>query len=190
MIRHWRRTVRTVLILCVPLILFPGVRADAVTHILKGANVEASPEAVQAIVEAFDQAEEALHTEKLEAIMVFYSEDYRNWGLRKIDTAQIWKDIFERYDQLTSRHVFSQIVVNTEKSIAQVTCTGALFGAPLLGRKGRPFPTGLTEQQMMIDSWFEAVHYLVREDQSWKIIGHDPAGGEKGPLGASIHLLF
>ncbi|MBI3609996.1 MAG: hypothetical protein HY204_04730 [Nitrospirae bacterium] len=172
----------------VVLLLLFGGPAVAVTDIMEGAEVQADPEALKAVLAAFNRAEEALRTKNLSGITAVYSKNYQNRGLRKEETSRIWKDIFTRYDRLSSRHLFTKIVVDREKGTARVTCTGALFGVSIL-KQGRPSPTA-TEEPTHIDVWFEADHHLVLEDGDWKIIGHDPARGADDPFGAAIHLLF
>lgn len=179
------------------LILLFGVRVPAATDMMEGADVQADPEAVKAILATFDRAEEALRTESLSGIAAIYSKNYRHRGLRKEDTTRIWEDIFARYNQLSSRHAFSKIIVEKKmlgKTTARVTCTGALFGVSALKREGQPSLSALSAsggaEPVHIDVWFEAIHYLVLEDGTWKIIGHDLAGREEDPFGASIHLLF
>lgn len=167
----------TLIVLC---IVFAAGISSAATDILSGAVIQADPESVKAIIATFNRAEEALRTENLTAIMAIYSKDYQNRGLRNSETARIWQDLFARYDQLSSRHTFSKIVVDREKGTAQVVCTGALFGTSVF-KKGEP---------VRIDYWFEAVHHLVFEGGVWKIVGHDPGAGEEGSLGSAIHLLF
>jgi hypothetical protein len=174
------------------MILIGSSGALAVTDITQDAEVKADPDTVKAIRATFDRAEEALRTKNLSGIMAIYSKAYRNRGLRKEDTARIWQDIFARYDQLSSRHVFSKIVIEKKElrpATARVTCTGALYGVSVL-RKGTPSPTASGEKPIHIDVWFEATHYLVLEDGTWKIIGHDPSAGESDPFAAAIHLLF
>jgi hypothetical protein len=177
-------------IIALALILFYGDGTSAATDILEGADVQADPATVKAIQATFDRAEEALRTENLSGIMTLYSKGYQNRGLRKEDTSRIWEDLFVRYDRLSSRHVFSKIVVDKKSGTAQVTCTGALFGTSVLKREGKPSPTASLAESVQIDSWFEAVHYLVLEDGAWRIIGHDPARGEQDAFGSAIHLLF
>lgn len=153
--------------------------------------MQADPETVKAILATFNRAEEALRTESLSRIMAVYSKDYQNRGLRKEDTSRIWDDIFSRYDQLSSRHVFSRIVVDQGKNTAQVTCTGAIFGVSILRRdRIMPSPAALTAEPVQIDIWFDAVHYLVLEGDEWKIIGHDPGADKYDSFGSGIHLLF
>jgi len=174
------------------IVLLGSNGALATTDITQDAEVKADPETVKAIRTAFDRAEEALRAKNISGIMAIYSKDYQNRGLRKVDTALIWQDIFARYDQLASRHVFSKIVVEQKKPgqpTAQVICTGALYGVSVL-RKGVPSPTPSVEKPVYLDVWFEASHYLVFENGGWKIIGHDPSTGEDHPFASALHLLF
>jgi hypothetical protein len=165
------------------LVFLCGRAVPAMTDIMKGAEVRADPKTVEAILATFDRAEEALQKKSLSGMMAIYSKNYRNRGLGREDTSRIWKDIFSRYDRLSSRHLFSKVIVDREKKTARVTCTGALFGAPVIRREGAAKP-------VQVDFWFEAVHYLVLEDGSWKIIGHDPAAGGESVFESAIHLLF
>jgi hypothetical protein len=163
-------------------------KAWALTDILQGADIQADPASVKAIVAAFDEAEAALKAKDTIKMMMFYSDGYNNRGLRKQDTGQIWEDLFGRYDRLSSRHVFSKIVVDEKTNTAHVTCTGAIFGVPRFGKSPGPVPMA-DPQAVMIDSWFEAVHHLVKQNGTWKLVGHDPAKGQES-FGAAIHLLF
>jgi hypothetical protein len=166
-------------------------RAFAVTDITPDAEVKANPETVKAVRAAFDRAEEALRTKSLSGIMAIYSKDYQNRGLRKVDTVHIWEDIFARYDQLSSRHVFSKIVVEQKNGqpAAQVICTGVLYGVSIL-KSRKPAPTASIEKPLLLDAWFESTHHLIFEDGVWKINGHDPSAVEEHPFAAALHLLF
>jgi hypothetical protein len=173
-------------------IVIGGGAALAVTDITLDAEIKANPETIKAIRATFDRAEEALRTKSLSGIMAIYSKDYQNRGLRKVDTSLIWQDIFDRYDQLSSRHVFSKITVRKEKgepASAEVVCTGVLYGVSVL-KKGKPAPAASSEKLLYLDAWFETTHYLILENGDWKIIGHDPSKAEEHPFAAALHLLF
>ena len=123
------------------LILLLTVRANAITDVMEGAEVQAHPETVKEILATFDRAEKALRTENIDGIMAVYSKNYKHRGLRKVDTSRIWKDILERYDRLSSQHVFTKIVVEQKtpgKALARVSCTGALFGVLVKKKEGKP----------------------------------------------------
>lgn len=109
-------------------VFFVAGSASAWVEISKKAEVRADQDDMDAILNTFDQAEEALQAENLSVIMSVYSDGYLNRGLRKEETSRIWQDLFNRYDRLSSRHLFSRIVVDPNGKTAKVTCTGALFG--------------------------------------------------------------
>jgi len=162
----------------IPLLFVAGTAFSA-TDIASNAEIVADEKSLNGILITFQEAEKSLQKEHLPGIMRIYSGNYENRGINKPTLKAIWQDIFARYDRLSSRHLFSKIIVDKEKGTAQVTCTGALFGASILNKEGA----------LSIDHWFEAVHYLTWEKGGWKIIGHDPAGGASG-FGSAIHLLF
>ena len=170
------------LFLMISIFLIKGP-ASALTEISKKGEIRADQETVDAIVDTFNHAEQALERERLSAVMAVYSEGYQNRGLRKEETSRIWEDLFNRYDQLSSRHFFSRIIVDPSGKTATVTCTGALFGVPT-------FRKGTGAEPVQIDSWFEANHYLVLEGGEWRIVGHDPSAKERDLFGSAIHLLF
>lgn len=157
--------------------------ASALVEISKQAEIRADQDEIDAILDTFDQAEEALEAENLSVIMTIYSDGYQNRGLRKEDTSRIWQDLFNRYDRLSSRHHFSRIILDPDGTKAKVTCTGALFGVSVFKKGARPEP-------VQIDTWFEANHYLVLEEGEWRIVGHDPSEKERDLFGSAIHLLF
>jgi hypothetical protein len=62
---------------------------------------------------------------------------------------------------------------------AEVTCTGALWG---IGTE--------SGQKVTIDSWSDEVHYLVKEDGKWRIIGNAGVAPETPRFGHAPHPLF
>ena len=162
-------------------ILLTSVPASALIEISKKTEVRADPATVEAILDTFNQAENSLEGKRVSDIMAFYATHYQNRGLRKEETSRIWEDLFNRYDRLSSRHLFSRIVVDPAGKTATVTCTGALIGTPAFRKGAEP---------VQIDTWFEANHYLILEEGEWRIIGHDPSEKERDSFGSAIHLLF
>ena len=171
-----------------------SLTVSAKTDVTKGAEIQVDPEVkgkvVKAILATFDQAEKAIQMESLFGIMALYSESYRHRGLRKEDTSRIWRDIFKRYDWLSSSHTLTKIRVDQKKGTAVLTCTGAIFGVIPSKREEDPMSPPVRSDPKRLDVWFEANHYMVLEDNVWKFIGHDPTGKEEGGFGAAIHLLF
>lgn len=164
-----------------PLAAFSAVCFSA-TDIVSNAEITGDQKTVNEILLVFQDAEKNLEKKQLSGIMGLYAKAYKNRGITKETLEPIWQDIFSRYNQLSSRHLFSKITVNADKGTAAVVCTGGLFGRSVLKQGAQQTPVN-------IDFWFEATHYLVMEKGGWKIIGHDPAAGGDG-FGSAIHLLF
>jgi ketosteroid isomerase-like protein len=156
--------------------------AAAGTQILSEATIEADAVTVLEITSTFDQAEEAIRSHDLEALMSLYAQNYRYHGIGKDGIRKIWADLFARYDLITNLHTFSAITVTgTEPNrIVRITCTGALHG--IAKNSKQPVP---------IDSWYREDHYLVKERGAWRILGN--ASGDAPavlPFGAAPHPLF
>lgn len=156
--------------------------AAAGTQLLPEATIEADDATVLEITSTFDQAEEAIRSHDLEALMALYAPNYRYHGIGKAGIRKIWEDLFERYELITNLHTFSSITVSGSGAnrIVQITCTGALHGA-----------TKNAKQPVPIDSWYREIHYLVKEQGAWRILGS--LGGEAPavlPFGTAPHPLF
>lgn len=156
--------------------------ASAGTQVLSEATIEADAATVLEITSTFDQAEEAIRSRDLEALMALYAQNYRYHGIGKDGIRKIWADLFARYTVITNIHAFSSMTVSGSgpNRIVQITCTGALHGATKTSKK--PIP---------IDSWYREIHYLVKEQGAWRILGSQ---GEETPavlpFGTAPHPLF
>lgn len=160
----------------------PATPTVAKVEIMTGAAIMADENSVKEIVAAFDRAEKAIQAKDLDGLMALYSKRYNYHKLRKSDARRIWEEIFEYHHRLHSTHLFTKInkVVQMNGDVtAQVTCTGALWGL-----------ADETGGKETIDSWFEEVHYLVKEDGAWRIIGNEGAGLETPRFGHAPHPLF
>ncbi|MFO0707780.1 MAG: nuclear transport factor 2 family protein, partial [Nitrospira sp.] len=118
----------------------------------------------------------------LDGIMVLYSDEYYYHGLNKAAIRKVWADLFEHYKELESFHTFSVIrtVGVGSKRTAEMTCTGVVWGT-----------AKDTKLRTPIDSWYEEVHFLKKENGTWRITGN--AGGESQPVlpfGTAPHPLF
>lgn len=160
----------------------PPTPVVAKVEVLTGANVLADEATVKEILATFDRAEQAIQARDLDSLMGLYSKRYNYHKLRKSDARRIWEEIFEYNHQLHSTHLFSEInkVVQMNGDVtAQVTCTGALWGL-----------ANETGQKVTVDSWFEEIHYLVKEDGAWRIIGNAGGAPETPRFGHAPHPLF
>ena len=160
----------------------PPTPVAAKVEIVTGAAVMADEATVKEILVTFDRAEQAIQAKDLDGLMALYSKRYNYHKLRKSDVRRIWEEIFEYHHGLHSRHLFTKIdkVVQTSGEVtAQVTCTGALWGL-----------ADETGKKVTVDSWFEEVHYLVKEDGTWRIIGNEEGAIEAPRFGHAPHPLF
>jgi ketosteroid isomerase-like protein len=149
---------------------------------LPGGIQEMDSDALKELLLTFEQAERAMQEHDLDGIMALYSDDYLYHGLKKADVQKIWKQLFEHYRELESFHSFSVVrtVVTGSKLVAEMTCSGVIWGT-----------AKDTTLRLPIDSWYEEVHFLKKENGRWRIAGN--VGGESIPVlqfGAAPHPLF
>lgn len=171
------------LIVAAGLWVAPSVYTDAKTQLTSGAIRDVDEGTLKDLLATFEEAERAMHARDLEGIMALYSDDYVYHGLKKSDIRNIWSKLFEQYKELESFHAFSVIRTvgaSGGKLTAEMTCTGVIWGT-----------SNTTTLRMPIDSWYEEVHYLKKENGRWRIVGH--LGGEAQPglqFGIAPHPLF
>jgi len=156
--------------------------ADAKTQLLPGGIQEVDSETLKELLSTFEQAELAMQTQDLDRIMALYSDDYLYHGLKKADVRKIWKQLFDHYKELESFHTFSVVrtVGSGGKQVAEITCSGVVWGT-----------SKDTTLRSPVDSWYEEIHHLKKENGRWRIVGN--AGGESIPVlqfGVAPHPLF
>ena len=90
--------------------------------------------------------------------------------IRKVWT-QLFDHFFDHYKNLESFHTFSVIrtVGTGSKLMAEMTCTGVVWGT-----------AKNTKLRSPVNSWYEEVHFLKKENGRWNITGN--AGGESEPI--------
>jgi ketosteroid isomerase-like protein len=176
--------VKAVSVLCfvAALLNWPSTSVEAKTQITSSTIQEVDAQTLQELLSTFEQAEQALQARDLEGIMGLYSDEYLYHGLKKADIRKVWRQLFEHYKELESFHTFSVIrtVGGGTKLTAEMTCTGVVWGT-----------AKDTKLRTPVDSWYEEVHYLKKENGRWKITGN--LGGESEPLlsfGIAPHPLF
>ena len=158
------------------------VQADAKTQLLPGGIQEADSDTLNELLSTFEQAEQAIQVRDLDKIMALYSEDYLYHGLKKADVRKIWKQLFDHYKELESFHTFSVVRASGSagKLVVEMTCSGELWGT-----------SKDTTLRSPIDSWYEEIHFLKKENGRWRIAGN--VGGESIPVlqfGVAPHPLF
>jgi ketosteroid isomerase-like protein len=161
---------------------FTASHVDAKTQLTPATIQEVEQTTVDELLKTFQLAEEALQAQDLDGIMALYADEYAYHGLKKADIKNIWRQLFDHYTELESVHSFSMIrrVGPASKLTAEMTCTGVVWGT-----------SKQTSLRAPIDSWYEEIHYLRKDNGRWKIVGH--AGGESKPVlqfGVAPHPLF
>lgn len=156
--------------------------AEAKTQTTSSTIQEVDSATLAELLSTFEQAEQAMQSQNLDGVMALYSDDYYYHGLKKADIRKVWAQLFDHYNNLESFHTFSVIrtVGTGSKLIAEMTCTGVVWGT-----------AKNTKLRSPVDSWYEEVHFLKKENGRWKITGN--AGGESEPIlpfGTAPHPLF
>jgi ketosteroid isomerase-like protein len=156
--------------------------ADTKTHLLPGGMQEVDSETLKELLFTFEQAELAMQAQDLDRIVALYSDEYLFHGFKKADLQKIWKQLFDHYKDLESFHTFSvvRLAGSGVHQVAEITCSGVLWGT-----------SRDTTLRSPVDSWYEEIHYLKKENGRWRIVGN--AGGEAIPVlqfGVAPHPLF
>ncbi len=154
----------------------------AKTQITTSTIQEVNSATLAELISTFEQAEQAMQAHDLDGIMALYADDYYYHGLKKADIRKVWAQLFDHYKDLESFHTFSVIrtVGAGSKLTAEMTCTGVVWGT-----------AKNTKLRSPVDSWYEEVHFLKKENGRWRITGN--AGGESEPIlpfGTAPHPLF
>jgi hypothetical protein len=141
---------------------YPGVSAAGV-EIASGVVSETDRTIARELTAAFDRAVLAVQQGDLDGLMLFYEKDYNYHGLKRSDVRRVWTEVFSHYAHIESKHLFTElkIVRSGSKTKAFVTCTGGLYGTETASGK-----------QVTIDSWVGEVHFLVRDNGTWKFLGN------------------
>ena len=143
-------------------------------------GVEIDDNEAQNITNFFHHAERAIQSENIDALMALYSDEYTNQrdGDKQF-AAELWKKVFARFDNISSRHSMKLIDYDQAAGRAVTQCSGLLFGMP----EGASNP-------VLIDRWDDQRHILIKEGD-WKLLGNS---GDSAPpttdTDDSLHPLF
>jgi hypothetical protein len=179
MMRRWPATVIslfTAALLCAPGI---GPRVSAETLLLPGTQEEANDKTVKEMLAVFERADQAVRNRDIEGVMAVYSKQYNYHGLKKPDIRKVWMDLFDNYKEIESTHLFSRIVSVGPGDAVEITCSGGVRAV-----------SKISNLRVPIDSWYGEVHYMVKEDGTWKIRGNLGDAQTVLPFGTAPHPLF
>jgi len=169
--------------------MHPGVLMAEETQLSEGfsmvmrppvASVEIEPGELQDIANFFHQAEHAIESENVDALMALYSDQYTNLSNHDKEFAEeLWNKIFAGFDNISSRHSMKLITYNKDAGQAVTECNGLLIGTP----KGENHP-------VTIDRWDNQRHILIKEDH-WRLFGNAGESAQRyGEEGDELHPLF
>jgi hypothetical protein len=166
---------------CALIVLSIPGRGNSTTDVAPGIQTDLDNSTLQAVLNTFRRADEAVQARDLERIMALYSEEYDYHGFKKADTRKVWTDLFEEFRDISNAHHLTKFtrVGSGSKTVVEVTCTGSLSG--ISKSSGLSIP---------IDSWSEEIHYLMFEDGRWRIRGNVGESPKTMPFGTAPHPLF
>jgi len=159
----------------------PNVMPQAVaeTLLLPGTEAEADEKTVKELLAVFERADQAVKNRDIEGVMALYSKQYNYHGLKKPDIRKIWADLFDNYKEIESTHLFSRIVPVGPGESVEITCSGGVRAV-----------SKISNLRVPIDSWYGEVHYMVKENGTWKIRGNLGDVQTILPFGTAPHPLF
>jgi len=132
----------------------------------------------------FHEAEKAIETKDLNALMSLYSESYTDGEHDKKSAEAIWKRIFETFDMTATRHNMMLVKVAADKNMVVFRCSGLLLGVP------KP-NSGMKQKNMItIDNWALQDHVIVKESGQWKLIGTYGTERKRLWFDKPMHPLF
>jgi hypothetical protein len=149
------------------------------TLLLPGTQTETNDKTMKEILAVFERAEQAVKNRDIEGVMAVYSKQYNYHGLKKPDILKIWADLFDNYKEIESTHLFSRIVAVGPGDTVEITCSGGVRAV-----------SKISNLRVPIDSWYGEVHYMVKEDGTWKIRGNLGDVQTVLPFGTAPHPLF
>jgi len=172
--------------------MFTGIAIGAEYKLSDRYAMEVDPAAKQQLGEKkfnevmtfFHAAERAIETKDMDALMELYSEGYSNGDHDKKSVEQIWKRIFSTFETMATHHNMTLVnITATKKKVAGDTgvfkCSGLLMGV-------RDPEKGV----VIIDSWTQQDHVLVKEAGKWKLTGTFGRDRKRLWFDKPLHPLF
>jgi hypothetical protein len=132
----------------------------------------------------FHEAEKAIETKDLKALMSLYSENYTDGEHNKKSAEEIWKRIFATFEIMATRHNMKLVNMAKDKNMVIFRCSGLLLGVPNPNIKIKQ--KGL----ITIDNWVLQDHVLVKEAGKWELIGTYGTEQKRLWFDKPMHPLF
>ncbi len=113
----------------------------------------------------FHEAEKAIETKDLKALMDLYAENYTDGEHDKKSAEKIWERIFATFEIMATRHNMKLVKMAEDKNMVIFRCSGLLLGVLNPNTKMKQ------KGPITIDNWTQQDHILVKEAGKWKLIG-------------------
>lgn len=127
----------------------------------------------------FDEAEKAIESKDITALMNLYSDGYTNGMHKKADISKTWQTIFEAFNSLAMTHNMRFVTTDPKSNVLILRCSGMIIGV----HKDE-------KQSIVIDSWMNTDHVLVKEGGKLKIIGSMGDDRKRLWFDKPLHPLF
>lgn len=131
------------------------------------------------ISQFFHDAEAAIETKDMEALMDLYSENYINGPHKKESVKKIWETLFSQFDDLYTMHNMRFVTSSTDSGVVIINCSGLLMGIP----KGE---SGF----IALDNWVNNDHIFAKENGKWRLIGTSGKEIKRLWFDKPLHPLF
>ena len=132
----------------------------------------------------FHEAEKAIETKDLKALMGLYSESYTDGEHNKKSAEAIWERIFATFEMTATRHNMRLVKMAEDKNMVIFRCSGLLLGVPNQNAKMKQ------KGPITIDNWALQDHVLVKEAGKWKLIGTYGTERKRLWFDKPMHPLF
>ncbi|MDH5639379.1 MAG: hypothetical protein OEZ04_12910 [Nitrospinota bacterium] len=127
----------------------------------------------------FEEAEAAINSGNLEALMALYSNSYKNGDHDKASAREIWKKIFHTFDGMSTMHNMKLVNYSQDGGLVVIGCSGILLGK----RKGE-------DDRVPVDTWTNEEHILTLEKGKWKLVGSAGTKRKRLWFDKPMHPLF
>ncbi|MBF0169565.1 MAG: hypothetical protein HQK87_00505 [Nitrospinae bacterium] len=150
-------------------------------HFDSATEKQIGKETLHELSQFFHDAEIALETEDMDAIMALYSDGYANGPHNKASLIPIWKRIFRDFDNLYTKHNMRVVTESGDSPVMIIRCSGILMGTP----KGESNAVAIA-----LDYWINNDHILVKEKGTWRLVGTTGKEQKRFGFDTPIHPLF
>lgn len=131
------------------------------------------------ITQFFHDAETAIETKNLEALMDLYSDNYINGPHKKDSVKKIWETLFSQFDSMYTMHNMRFVTTSTDNGAMIINCSGLLMGIP----KGE-------QEFIALDNWVNNDHVFAKENGKWRLIGTSGKEQKRFWFDKPLHPLF